>query len=403
MNELVQWMSLLDEAQDEVSEITSLPALQGLLERMESQAGRVVANELMAIAEEGGYGALDEIGRNKLRQLCNDFSKVCTKVSAEDELNALHWRIQALTRKPVEEAADDDVLPDASQPRTTAVLRVPTNRKAETWWNPEYWPIARPTDFCYGDCVWGMEHQKLPLSVIDWIVRLYRLEEMEYSLPDEEIAEELFEAAPINRFRSSWYDLHLTHSFWRVTETSKSVHTFMKTPGAYGYAKACAYVTPEMLEEMLLKAQQGGSRPSLQSMMADKNLPQQLRVALTSLHQATGSLIGSDGHRRLLQKEGVAYTLRFGPALIFTTPNLADTKQPLLLVVQGEEFSFESDVEASFCEMTGSRSRRSDDCFRVDDSFVLRSCPWYTRGTGLVATRRYSAPGGAVGIRWFGC
>ena len=90
MNELVQWMSLLDEAQDEVSEITSLPALQGLLERMESQAGRVVANELMAIAEEGGYGALDEIGRNKLRQLCNDFSKVCTKVSAEDELNALH-------------------------------------------------------------------------------------------------------------------------------------------------------------------------------------------------------------------------------------------------------------------------------------------------------------------------
>eukprot|EP00973_Karenia_brevis_P003747 518368-Karenia_brevis.AAC.1 len=37
-DEIVQWMSLLDEQQDETAELTSLPALQGLLERMESQA-----------------------------------------------------------------------------------------------------------------------------------------------------------------------------------------------------------------------------------------------------------------------------------------------------------------------------------------------------------------------------
>ena len=34
--------------------------------------------------------------------------------------------------------------------------------------------------------------------------------------------------------------------------------------------------------------------------------------------------MGSDGHRKLLQREGVAYTLRYGPALVFTTPNIAD-------------------------------------------------------------------------------
>ena len=56
--ELVQWMSSLEEAQDDESELTSLPALQGVLVRMESQAGRVVANELTAIVEEGGCGAL---------------------------------------------------------------------------------------------------------------------------------------------------------------------------------------------------------------------------------------------------------------------------------------------------------------------------------------------------------
>jgi hypothetical protein len=107
-----------------------------------------------------------------------------------------------------------------------------------------------------------------------------------------------------------------------------------------------------MLEQTMLNTQEAGGRPSLQSMLADKNLPQQLRVALTSLHQATASLIGSDGHRRMLQKEGVAYTLRFGPPLMFQTPNLADNKQPLLLLVQGEEFSFDADTEVSFREMT---------------------------------------------------
>ena len=86
--ELVQWMSLLEEAQDDESELTSLPALQGVSVRMESKAGRVVANELTAIVEEGGCGALDEVGRNKLRRLREEFQKRCSRVSQEDEFVA---------------------------------------------------------------------------------------------------------------------------------------------------------------------------------------------------------------------------------------------------------------------------------------------------------------------------
>ena len=47
--ELTKWLSVVEEQMDDVSELTSLPSLQGLLERMESQAGRVVANELSAV------------------------------------------------------------------------------------------------------------------------------------------------------------------------------------------------------------------------------------------------------------------------------------------------------------------------------------------------------------------
>ena len=116
----------------------------------------------------------------------------------------------------------------------------------------------------------------------------------------------------------------------------------MKTPGAFGYASKCAHITPKMIEDTILRQEQTSKgKTSLQSILADKDLPSQLRTALTSLHQATASLVGSDGHRKLLQREGVAYTLRYGPALIFTTPNLADNKQPLLLIVQGELIEFD--------------------------------------------------------------
>ena len=54
----------------------------------------------------------------------------------------------------------------------------------------------------------------------------------------------------------------------------------------------------------------------------------------------------ADGNRRLLQKEGVAYTLAFGAPLVFVTPNLADTKQPLFLIVQGQEFRVEEELPA---------------------------------------------------------
>ena len=206
----------------------------------------------------------------------------------------------------------------------------------KSWWSPDFWSIARPTDFCYGDCVWGFFGlQPVTLAIHEWINMLWRREEAEYDVEEGEH----YEAAAINRFRTSWYDLHLFTSFWRVTETTGSVHTFLKTPGAYGFARKCADCTSSMIEEAILRQEQSSKgQTSVTSILADKDLPSQLRTALTSLHQATASLIGSDGHRKLLQREGVAYTLRYGPALVFfTTPNLADNKKPLLLIVQKRE------------------------------------------------------------------
>ena len=88
-----------------------------------------------------------------------------------------------------------------------------------------------------------------------------------------------------------------------------------------------------------------GRPVSLQRLQTDKDAPTSLREGMNCLHQATPQLIGSNGHRRLLHQEGVAYTLRFCSALIFATPNIADAKQPMLFIFPGEEHSFDADVD----------------------------------------------------------
>ena len=263
-------------------------------------------------------------------------------MSPDEEVAKLHSRIQALetndcytagdaagqTRLARDEGAPvDDPRPmqglSEHPPSREARLRVPTSKRAESWWNPRYWSIARPTDFCYGDRAWGIgaspPHGDGPqkeethcFSVGEFIKNVFTREEMEYDVPGDK---EKYVATATNRFRDTWYDVHLLHSFWRVTETTKSVHSFMKTPGAFGMTRACADLKPEMLEEVQLKMKQTGGKATVQSILNDKDTPQQLRAALRSLHQATASLVGWPPSRTAWRGRGLHTEVRATPGV----------------------------------------------------------------------------------------
>ena len=94
------------------------------------------------------------------------------------------------------------------------------------------------------------------ISVSELVKNLFLREEMEYDVPRDN---KKYVAKATNRFRDTWYIVHLLHSFWRVTETTKSVHPFTKTPGAFGMARACAEVEPDMFEKVQLNMQQSGN------------------------------------------------------------------------------------------------------------------------------------------------
>ena len=71
--------------------------------------------------------------------------------------------------------------------------------------------------------------------------------------------------------------------------------------------------------------------------MQQTGTPKIMRDALNAMQMATADVVGTDGHRRVCRHGGHAYIALFGPPLVFCTPNLADGKFPLLLIVQGEE------------------------------------------------------------------
>ncbi|CAK0880981.1 unnamed protein product [Prorocentrum cordatum] len=405
--ESTPFLSVLDDDTADAAELSTLPQLLRMLENASAMGGRAVANETFAKVEVGGFEALDEVGRDRLLKACRDIHELCRKVSPEEEHRRLLWRVQQIvscksqedydmgdeavhaagqeeeksrgeatsaaataetpTRAETQQqqppsaaevaervasgdaearvaaglAAGAGAAPEGQPRRARAQLRVPTGKDPASWWHPSYWSIARPTDFCYGDCAWGHENQPHPLSVVEWITFLLRREELEYTLPGEE---KPYVAAKVNRFRCSWQVLHLMHSFWRVTETTKSVHAALKMPGAFGLARKLQELKPEDIQDAMLKMHEKGKKVTLQGLMSDKDVPQMLQIALSSMQRCASGILGSNGHRKLLHREGVAYTLRFGPPLVFLTPNLADTKQPLLLVVQGEEYHFDERI-----------------------------------------------------------
>ena len=82
-------------------------------------------------------------------------------------------------------------------------------------------------------------------------------------------------------------------------------------------------------------------RSGIRELMQNKDVPQTVRDALQAMQLSQADTIGTDGHRRLCRREGWAYMETFGPPLVFTTPNLADTKQVLLLEVQGYKVNFD--------------------------------------------------------------
>ena len=204
---------------------------------------------------------------------------------------------------------------------------------------------ARPPLWHYGDGAFGDPQRAyapyVPLLPVEWITCLLMREELEYTLDGEEEQYRVDPNLLSNRFASDWLVLHLFSSIYWLTERHTSQYAFLKS-GGMKFAEQLLKLTPEEIAAAArLQHARGGRIHGLRNLASDQEFPHNLSAAMNALQMGHADVMGTDGHRRLCRYEGNAYMTLFGEPVVFCTPNLADTKQPLLLVVQGVEIRLE--------------------------------------------------------------
>ena len=313
----------------ESSASLEVAALMNQLEDLDNAAQRSVAAEVES-AIEGGACLVDDAGRERILTLCQEIRAQATKLSHPDKLYKLQAELQRTalgnqewqTRQP-----DTQTLPKLQVPRSTTPLSL---------WDWRVWSQARPGLWRYGDGGNLDPRRTVPLLTQEWMVCLCLREELEYDLHTDTTPFRVCENAAepeVNRFAGDWITLHLFATLFFLTERHQSAFAFLKN-GGMKWAEKVRHLTPETLANRPRLNVAGGS---IQAIIANKNVSQVVREALNAMQMAFANVLGTDGHRRLCRHEGVAYMTLFGPPVAFCTPNLADTKQLLLLVVEGSE------------------------------------------------------------------
>ena len=139
----------------------------------------------------------------------------------------------------------------------------------------------------------------------------------------------------MNRFRRWWVNLHVIATFWRLLSGFQSVSVSLKIPGVQTKIREVAALRPTTIAAAQGDKEEPGTSNALQA----------VRNVMSMFNLITGTVVGSDGYRVQCRHAGQAYTILWGPPFVFTTPNLADTRNATLLLVQGKLVDL--DAEAS--------------------------------------------------------
>ncbi|CAK0887182.1 unnamed protein product [Prorocentrum cordatum] len=309
-------------------------ALIKQLEELDATAQRSVAKETEH-AIESGSALLDEAGRERVLQLCESVRNRAARLSRpERELRLQEDLARAALGEPVrprQAGGAEATMANLEVTRGTAPLSL-FDWKVRTQ--------ARPSLWRYGDA--GHLDPKRTgtypqLLAHEWITRLCMREEMEYTLDTDEEkpyrVRENDDDPEVNRFAADWVSLHMFATLHFLTERHQSAFAFLKN-GGMKWAEKVQHLTPDALAAAARAHAGGGGVAALAS---NANVPNVVRDALNIMQMAVADVVGTDGHRRLCRHEGVAYMALFGCPLIFATPNVADTKQPLFVRVEGQE------------------------------------------------------------------
>ena len=291
-------------AVDETSDNDAVRALQVAQRQME-----LVQEEAQRVArEEEKRGQEDLGGRLECRRIV---------VSLQQALRRIGTRKAQLELEEAARRADERC------PVETQALSVPTNEPLSMF-DARTWP-ASLVEFFYGDCAPFLDSE-VPLTCEEVFASLLVREELEYSLPDDDVP---YKARTQNR----WSTPEVVALFADVRRRLATLAGARATFRRKGFTETVKKVAEARAEDFVTAASLVGASGGTREALAHPEVHNNVKEALRALTTSTMKVPGTEGHKTMLRHLGHAMNLIFGPATVFTTANYPDVRTGLVALL----------------------------------------------------------------------
>ena len=137
------------------------------------------------------------------------------------------------------------------------------------------------------------------------------------------------------RWRCNRDLITMMYCLWRRKRYIQSARLFADKERWKKTLQELGQVTAEELMETM---EQCGRSASLVEVLQNEAVPARVKGALRTLSLCMNEVVGTNAHRAMLRHCSMGYRLLWGAPLVFTTPNVADTKHAMVkLLYEGEE------------------------------------------------------------------
>ena len=231
--------------------------------------------------------------------------------------------------------------------------------------SPLFWPSIYYDLFPFGDAVYNLE-RPTAMPYREWSAYIISREELQYggiadaidpSLPydPQDHKTQNFRAQPgPSRWRLDRDFLCTVYCLGKRIDIIYGVKTHIARRNFGACVNAICKLQVQDLVDTIACIQKEGS---VRKAIHDPKIPAVVRTCLESLKISTANVVGTDGHRVHLRHVLTNYRNYFGPNVIFIIPNLADTRNPLMLLTyQGVDSAI--DLTLSTPEMLSLREMK---------------------------------------------
>ena len=132
---------------------------------------------------------------------------------------------------------------------------------------------------------------------------------------------------PLPRWRSARDLQTVMYCLWRRRAYIQSGRLFARKQK---WHEALKDIGRLQASEMYMTCELLGKGQGLKDALAHPEVPERVKRAMRALLLCMSSNVGSNAHRTMLRHVNVSYKLLFGAPLVFTTPNVSDTKNPIM-------------------------------------------------------------------------